>query len=289
MKKCLACGVTFPSLDSCCPACNWGPGMHNGFPAYAPDMAQEGGGFKITSFAELARIEEGNFWFRARNRLIIWALGKYYPEFKSFLEIGCGTGYVISGLTGAFPGVQFHGSEIFTAGLAFAVARQPNIDFVQMDARHIPFVDEFDAIGAFDVLEHIKEDEQVLLQIHEALKPNGVMLITVPQHGWLWSPIDEYSCHERRYSAKELHTKAESAGFKILRSTSFVSTLLPVMCASRFKQKHTKNDFDSTSEAKISHRLNRIFESFLNFEVAMIRNGLNFPLGGSRLIVAKKL
>lgn len=264
------------------------PEMQEGFRAYAPALAQEGGGFKATYFADLVRLEAGHFWFRARNRLIIWVLGKYCPDFHSFMEIGCGTGYVLTGIAKAYPEKKLHGSEIFTAGLEFAAARQPAINFMQMDARHIPFVDEFDAIGAFDVLEHIEEDEQVLLQMREALKLRGVMLLTVPQHAWLWSPVDEYACHVRRYSAKELHAKVEGAGFEILRSTSFVTTLLPAMWASRFTQKHFAKGIDASAETRISPRLNSIFEIFIRTEIAMIHKGMNFPLGGSRLIVAEK-
>lgn len=289
MKKCLACGAIFPSLNSRCPSCSWEPEMQEGFQAYAPAMSQEGGGFKAAYFADLADMEVGHFWFRARNRLIIWALKKYYPGFRSFLEIGCGTGYVLSGIAKACPEAQLQGSEIFTAGLVFAASREPLVKFMQMDARHIPFVDEFDAIGAFDVIEHIEADVQVLKQIHESLKVRGIMLLTVPQHAWLWSPVDEYACHVRRYSAKELHAKIERAGFEILRSTSFVSTLLPVMWASRFTQKRSEKTIDASAEARISPTLNRIFEFFLGAEVAMIRNGVNFPLGGSRLVVARKL
>jgi SAM-dependent methyltransferase len=234
-------------------------------------------------------LEDNHFRFRARNRLIIWALGNYGPKVQSFLEIGCGTGYVLSGMVNASPRVQFHGSEIFTAGLTFAAARQPEVNFMQMDARQMPFVDEFDAIGAFDVLEHIEEDELVLMQTHAALKSNGVMLLTVPQHTWMWSPVDEYACHVRRYSAKKLHAKVEEAGFEILRSTSFVATLLPVMWASRFAQKRVVNGGECSSETRINPRLNRIFEIFLDMEIAMIRKGVNFPLGGSRLLVARKL
>ncbi|MGA9666223.1 MAG: class I SAM-dependent methyltransferase [Gallionella sp.] len=289
MKKCLACGVTFPAQKTHCPACGLGPEMREGFPAYAPDLAQQGGGFKAAYFADLTLVEAGNFWFRARNRLIIWALGKYCPEFRSFLEIGCGTGYVLSGIASAFPGVSLRGSEIFTAALTLAAARQPAIDFMQMDARHIPFIEEFDAVGAFDVLEHIEEDEQVLLQMRETLKPGGVMLLTVPQHAWLWSAVDDYACHVRRYSAKELHAKVKAAGFDILRSTSFVSTLLPAMWASRLVQKGSAEKFDATSEFRTPIWLNGMLESILNAEIYIIRGGVNFPLGGSRLIVAKKL
>lgn len=289
MKKCLSCNATFQSTTTRCPACGAEPGMHEGFTAYAPSLTQGDGGFKATYFADIARFEAWYFWFRARNRLIIWALGKYCPEFRSFLEIGCGTGYVVSGIAQAYPNAKLHGSEIFTAGLAFAAAKEPSVDFMQMDARNIPFVDEFDVIGAFDVLEHIEADEQVLVQMHAALKPGGVMLLTVPQHAWLWSPIDDYACHVRRYSAKKLSAKVINAGFDILRSTSFVTTLLPAMVISRFILKRfPATDSEAKDESKISPRLNQVFEKVLGAEVAMIRRGLNLPLGGSRLVVARK-
>jgi len=257
-------------------------------PLYAPALAQEGGGFKASYFAELAHLEADNFWFRARNRLIVWALEKYYSGFQSLLEIGCGTGYVLSSIAQAFPRARLQGAELFVAGLDFAAARQPTIDFMQMDARQIPFVDEFDVIGAFDVLEHIEEDELVLKQMHAALKARGIILLTVPQHTWLWSPVDNYACHVRRYSAQELHRKVEGAGFEVLRSTSFVSSLLPAMWVSRFAQKKSLKEIDATAEFRISPWLNRMLEKILGLEIRMIRHGINFPLGGSRLVVARK-
>jgi len=289
MKKCLACGAKYPAQVSCCSTCGSEPEIHAGFPAYAPALAQSGSGFRASYFVDLAGLEAGHFWFRARNRLIIWALKKYCPQFQSFLEIGCGTGYVLSGIASVFGRARIHGSELFTAGLTFAAARQPAIDFMQMDARHIPFIDEFDAIGAFDVLEHIEEDEQVLMQMNGALKPRGTMLLTVPQHDWLWSSVDDYACHVRRYSAKELHAKVENAEFEILRSTSFVSSLLPIMWLSRFAQKGPAKDVNALAEFRISPLLNYLFEKLLSSEIAMIRCGMGFPFGGSRLIVARKL
>jgi 2-polyprenyl-3-methyl-5-hydroxy-6-metoxy-1,4-benzoquinol methylase len=159
-----------------------------------------------------------------------------------------------------------------------------------MDARSIPFEKEFDVIGGFDVLEHIKEDEKVLAQIYTALKPEGLMLLSVPQHAWLWSPVDEYACHERRYAATDLHQKIEAAGFCVIRSTSFVTTLLPAMMISRFLQKKVSDKkFDGTAELKISPSLNALFSKLLGAELALIKRGFNFPVGGSRLVVARKI
>ena len=96
-------------------------------------------GFKPEYFARLAAIEPGHFWFRARNALIQWALGKYFPNAESFFEIGCGTGYVLAGIRENFPRMRLVGSDIFTDGLVFAKARLPRRGVVS-DGRPIDSV-----------------------------------------------------------------------------------------------------------------------------------------------------
>jgi SAM-dependent methyltransferase len=263
------------------------PSFINGFPSFS--SATEGDGFKSDFYENIASSEEGNFWFIGRNRFILWALKKYAPTLETFLEIGCGTGYVLSGVGGAFPNARLYGSELFSAGLPFASKRLPRATFMQMDARNLPFTQQLDVIGAFDVLEHIEQDVDVLNQVHKSLKPNGTLIITVPQHQWLWSGYDDYSCHVRRYERRDLHAKVESAGFSILRSTSFVSSLLPAMMAARLmsKEKLSKG-YDAGDDLKINPTLNSLFKQFLSAELAAVRAGINLPVGGSRLLVARK-
>ncbi|WP_153147564.1 class I SAM-dependent methyltransferase [Dechloromonas sp. H13] len=288
MKRCLSCQHIFSSFATDCPACGFSPVLKDGFQLYAPDFAESGGGFKASYFSELARLEAQNFWFRCRNQLIVWALNKYCKDFQSFLEVGCGTGFVLSGVSQAFPAATLLGSEIFTAGLGYAAARLPSVKFIQMDARNIPYRDEFDVIGAFDVLEHIDDDVTVLREVRAALKEKGFLFITVPQHAWLWSPVDEYACHVRRYSASELHSKLESVGFEIVRSTSFVSVLLPALLLSRVKQRYTQSNIDPADELKLSTGLNALLYKVMQAEFGVIRSGINLPIGGSRLVVAKR-
>lgn len=246
-------------------------------------------GFKSHYFKELAELEAKNFWFRARNKLILWAIHKYSPDLKSFLEIGCGTGFVISAISERFPEAMLLGGEYFEEGLVYARQRLPTAEFTKMDALCIPYESELDAIGAFDVLEHIQEDNAVLQQMYKALKPGGFAFITVPQHRWLWSQVDEHACHVRRYDVKELHQKVSEAGFEIIRSTSFVSTLLPAMYFSRLlKQNKTDVSMDAMAELRINPILNKIFECFLGFELALIRVGVSLPMGGTRLLIARK-
>lgn len=288
MKRCLKCANTFSSNVWICPACGHEPVRLNGFNAHAVEFANGGGGFNPEYFEELASLEAGNFWFRARNELILWALRAYQPNAHSLLEIGCGTGFVLSGIAKNHPEIALSGSEIFLSGLSHASARVPTAQLMQMDARHVPFFNEFDAIGAFDVLEHIKEDESVLTQLHNALKPSGILLLTIPQHPWLWSANDDYACHVRRYTARDVHKKVIDAGFRIERSTSFVSLLLPAMMLSRRPLSNKHIEQDATAELRLPKLLNNIFLGMMRIEQRLIKSGINFALGGSRLIIARK-
>lgn len=287
MKYCLACARVFTGADWRCPHCGYRPEQRHGLPLFAPELASDTG-FRDVLFDKLVALEAQNFWFRSRNRLILWALDRFYFEAERFMEIGCGTGFVLSGVAAARPGMVLCGSEISCAGLACAGSRLPGVQLLQMDARAIPFCEEFDVIGAFDVLEHVQEDTEVLRQMHRAVRPGGGILLTVPQHEFLWSRTDERACHVRRYAARDLADKVRRAGFRVEHVTSFVSLLLPLMFFSRLRRQGSDNERDSNSELRIGRLVNSALEQILTVERAGIRAGLRFPFGGSLLLVAKK-
>lgn len=288
MKHCANCANIFSAGDWICPACSFAPPKVAGFPAFAPGLAQGGAGYQPEAYAELAAVEAGNFWFRARNRLIVWALRRHFPHMGRYLEIGCGTGFVLAGVAEAFPQARLTGSEVFSAGLPYAASRVDRAELLQMDARHIPYADEFDVIGAFDVLEHIEEDEAVLAEMMRAVRPGGGIVVTVPQHPWLWSRQDEYACHVRRYRISEVREKVMRAGFRVEFQTSFVSLLLPAMFASRMLQHHAAPDGGLMSEFRLPILINRSFEGIMDAERLFIRLGARFPVGGSLLLIALK-
>jgi SAM-dependent methyltransferase len=288
MKYCPRCQNEFVAPGWQCPACNYLPNNVGGIPVLAPELAEGGGGFRPEVFEQLAALEAQNFWFRARNRLIIWALKNRFPEMHRYLEIGCGTGYVLSGVAQAYPAATVVGTEVFSVGLPYAASRVRTAELLQMDARQIPYVNEFDVIGAFDVLEHIDEDEMVLNSMLRALRPGGGIAITVPQHPWLWSTADEHACHVRRYKMGELREKVLRAGFRLQFETSFVSLLLPAMLASRLTRQRVNDQKDPLSELKLPALLNQVFGHIMDIERWLITNGLRFKLGGSRLLIATK-
>lgn len=246
------------------------------------------GGFKETAFKDLFEREEKSFWFNSRNKLILYFLKKYFPDMNKYLEIGCGTGFVLRAVEQNFPACKVSGSELFEEGLKYAKIRVPNANLIQLNAVEMDTKAEYDVFGAFDVLEHIKEDEKVLKNLYGSIvttiqKTGGV--ITVPQHMFMWSSSDEEACHVRRYSQKELRTKLEAAGFKVERMTGFVSLLFPFMMVSRLLNGKRKYVSD---ELSLPVWMNAIFSFIMKIEFFLIRLGIKFPFGGSIIAVVTK-
>lgn len=289
MKFCLACKQSFSDASWKCTACGHEPAERGGFVSFAPDLAAQNDGFDPELFQRYAQIEAGNFWFTARNALLKKLMQRHFPDAERMLEIGCGTGFVLANIRATYPRAQLSGSDIFTEGLCFAQQRVPSASLFQMDATAIPFREEFDLIGAFDVLEHIEDDVAALRQIYQACKPGGGVIFTVPQHPGLWGRMDEYAHHKRRYTRAELLEKIRAAGFKVRYATSFVSLLLPAMWLSRLSQRNAPPVADGVDPGfRIHPLLNALFGAVMAVERGLLALGVTFPAGGSLLVVADK-
>jgi SAM-dependent methyltransferase len=287
LKRCLACAGSFDGAAWRCPHCGHEPTTINGIIAFAPTLSDGQENFAPEAHALLDRLQDQYFWFRARNRLIGDLVRRHAPRAGTAMEIGCGTGYVLAGLQRTLPDARLVGSEVDAGALPLARRRVgETIALFQMDARAIPFSDEFDLVCAFDVLEHIEEDEAALSEIHRALKAGGVALLGVPQHPWLWSWADDYGKHKRRYRRRELADKCRRAGFDVIFQTSFVTSLLPLMAASRLLARISPER--RTDELALPPWLDRLCDAALEAERVGIKAGLRLPAGGSRFVVARK-
>lgn len=283
---CPRCGATLSGPAWACEGC----GLDESVRTFLPLLpaGAESAAFPEESFELLPELEETSFWFNARNDLIAWAFRRFFPDAASFLDLGCGTGFVLAGLRARFPSIELAGAERSAAALEKARSRAPGVPLFQVDAHRVPFVDAFDVVGAFDVIEHIADDVRVLEGMHHACRPGGGVLITVPQHPTLWSAVDVFSQHERRYTARELLRKLRGAGFEPVFHTSFVTLLLPVVALSRLRRRGETLD-DPAAEYRLSPKLARIFGALMSVERRwLIERGVRLPAGSSLLVVARR-
>jgi SAM-dependent methyltransferase len=288
MKRCLKCNYVFEEGWQC-RKCGFQPVIINDCLAFCPEIECDYGGFPEESFEEIYKFEDNYFWFESRNKLIVWAIKKYFSQVKKLLEIGCGTGIVLSYIHKNYPEIDLYGSDIFSSALKYAAQRIKGVQYLQIDARNVPFWNEFDLVTAFDVLEHIPEDTIVLENLAASLKQGGGLIITVPQHRFLWSAIDKVSGHVRRYTVNEIREKVEHAGFIVEHATSFVTLLFPFLLVSRLANKKLKKDFDPLKEIRINNSLNRLFKIVMKIERLFINCGISLSFGGSLLLVARKV
>ncbi|MCC8937335.1 class I SAM-dependent methyltransferase [Bradyrhizobium sp. Arg68] len=295
-RRCLACsaveavaddGALWP-LGWRCSACGAAVAQDGGIPMFAPSLADTVSGVDPKGFELLAKVEAGHFWFVPRSELIVGLADKFFPQARRFIEVGCGTGTVLGALARSRRWERLVGSELHPSGLAHARQRLPDgVEFVQMDARDIPAAGVFDLTGAFDVIEHIADDEGVLRGMRAATQTGGGIIIAVPQHPWLWSRADDVAYHQRRYRRGEVETKLRRNGFEVLFSTSYTSLLLPLMIASRLKGRGKEGNDDVEREFTLDPRVNGPLTAILRAEVRMTLAGWRWPAGGSRVVVGR--
>ncbi len=265
----------------------------NGIKCFSPEVAcsyadYPDGGFDLTD-----DIVEKSFWIRSRNRLFKYIIYDQMLQTgkTKFLEIGCGTGDFMQQIV-QNKNLEITGSEIYLKGLQYAKRKLPGVDFIQFDVAQGTVGDQFDMVAAFDVIEHIENDVVALSNINEMLTKGGVLIISVPQHMFLWSKLDEIVKHKRRYSRRGLEAKLQENGFDISYCTSFLFVLFPLMLISRLFDKggdqlHAEK-VALEKRVRFSNALNWIFDRFMRIDEALIRLGVSLPFGGTLVVVATK-
>jgi SAM-dependent methyltransferase len=275
-----------------CPGCGHRNPLRDGLVQLAPDQDDTDEGMDRASFDLLAAVEDLHYWFVTRNELIGWLVGRFAGHAGRVLEIGCGTGFVTGALRRTLPGARIAGSELHSQGLTTARRRHgESVELIQMDARRSGLRSALDLVGAFDVLEHIPEDEAVLSGIRDMLVPGGRLIATVPQHPFMWSHADDLAHHQRRYRRGELARKAKAAGLTPLYSTSFVVLAFPAMVAARLIERRRPEASLASihkQEFLISPLANRLLAATARAEHGLRRLGLPMPFGGSQVLVAER-
>lgn len=148
----------------------------------------------------------------------------------------------------------------------------------------------YDAIVAFDVLEHIERDDLALGWIADHLRPGGVFVASVPAYQWLFSDHDRAIHHYRRYTRRSLE-RLIAARLRIAWSSYFNTTLFPLAVASRgVWQAKRRLSGQSGQPGKQSSTtpepVDRLFFRVVQAEARRLAAGARAPFGLSVVCVA---
>ena len=231
--------------------------------------------------ARLAEIERNHFWFEGRRLLVCASVRRYLPQDASLVvDIGCGTGQTLAQLRAH--GLLALGLDRRSEGLALLKHEQ----VAQASALHLPLPAEA-ATGVLmlDVLEHV-DDEVALKEVHRVLRPNGVLIATVPAVPWLWSYRDEGAGHIRRYTASVLRTRLADAGLTIIDLLHYQFFLFPLVVVSRWIGRSLPRLRD-IEDSRLP-LLNSFFAAINRQEARGSIRGVRWPWGSSIVAIARK-
>lgn len=186
-------------------------------------------------------LEDRNWWYRERRAIIARELRRLGRPGRA-LDIGAAGG----GNTRVLCAHGWQAVATDYSERAVELARERGLPTMHADARRLPMgAAEFDLVTAFDVLEHIEEDDDAIAEIVRVLRPGGTALIAVPCDMALWSAHDVAVGHVRRYTRDGLRALVEGAGLIIDDLWSWNVLLRPV--AAWRRRKSTGSDLAELS------------------------------------------
>lgn len=229
-------------------------------------------------------LEQSHWWFAGRRKILTGLIGDLaLPERARILEVGCGAGGNIEMLR-RFGAVK--AMEPDAPSRAYASERHGmTVDdgLLPDGAPYAPA--SFDAVCAFDVVEHVDDDAATVRALGRLLDRDGYLVITVPAYGWMWSGHDEAHHHKRRYSRAAMERLVRDAGLEVVRASYFNSLLLPMAAGVRLVKRalriHTEDD--AMPPAGLNSLLARIFGS----EAGWLRRR-SLPFGLSIVVIGRR-
>ena len=161
--------------------------------------------------------------YRVWRRKLVRLAGFHKNQTRVILEVGCGPGFFLNRIERWFPQFRILGLDIDPSSLRLASVRSRRPRLIRADAVHPPFrAGAFDAVCAFQVIEHLASPELFLRETKRILKDRGILLLSTPNpHGIAarilakkWQGIRHD--HMSLRGPDEWASALDAAGFKIL-------------------------------------------------------------------------
>ena len=185
-----------------------------------------------------------DYWARTRTAIIErWVKSS---GARDVVDVGCGSGYLCARL--ARDNRRVLGIDIDEQSIAAADARDSRAVFICADVATEQIDATFDLAICADVLEHFEDPTPAVNALVDLLRPGGQLVVSVPNHPWLYGPHDANQDHARRYSLSLLRQHL-APGFEYQRHRYTNALPLP---AYALMQKVVKRDVPSSTRGEHS-------------------------------------
>jgi SAM-dependent methyltransferase len=239
-------------------------------------------------YDELAAVERTHWWFQGRRQIVADVLRRRLPgsarRGRRIVDVGCGTGEMLDMVRefGWVTGLDASPIAVRYCAERFGDGVDVHLGLIPDDIPHGVSV-----VTAFDVVEHLEDDEKALRGIYERLAPGGVFVCTVPAFPFLWSSHDEVHHHHRRYTRRVLRQRLEEAGFVVERLTFFNTLLFPAAAAVRLLHRVLPGKGAGSDAATKAGPLNQLLLALFAAERFLLRR-TDLPFGVSLLAVCHR-
>jgi SAM-dependent methyltransferase len=229
--------------------------------------------------------EKDHWWFTAKGRFMKNVLQRI-PSPHKVLDAGCGTGHNAGFLQN---GSLYIGCDAVFEALQFC-RRNERPHLVQSSLTQLGFKDEsFDLILCLDVLEHVDDDRQALLELKRLLAQGGTMVLGVPAWRRLYGPHDVSLSHMRRYNPRDLQTLIHDCGLRCERRLFWYALpFFPVYLARWFSKHFIRHENPKSDTHRTPSRLTNAFMSGLLKLEAGLQHQLPMPFGTTFVAVVKR-
>ncbi|GMA85701.1 hypothetical protein GCM10025868_09510 [Angustibacter aerolatus] len=168
------------------------------------------GPWKPPRCARRPRLEDAHWWYRERRHLLAREVRGLVPG--RALDVGAAGG----GNTRVLRALGWDAAALEYGEEGAGVARSRGLATLRADATRLPVADaSLDLVVAFDVLEHIEDDDAAVREVARSLRPGGHFVVAVPCDPRLWSEHDEAVLHVRRYTRATLTSLLVRAGLQV--------------------------------------------------------------------------
>ena len=172
-----------------------------------------------------------------------------------------------------------------------------NIPITNASIIELPYADEsYDVVVAFDVIEHVEDDQKAVSEMYRVCKKGGVVGVTVPAFMFLWSQHDVVNHHYRRYTSTQLESLfKEQTGLQKIYQSYFNSWLFFPIAAFRalskiLPMKKADNESETASDFAVMKggTINSVFYHIFKSENFFLKRFIRIPVGVSLISTWKK-